>query len=501
MKKVILTSMLFISSVCICETLTSAALLNKISQSTRGQPADVTDLKKINNLVSEIEKRQFIELKTDQYLTTQEYSNKMSLRLIELFQFKAAINLKQIQKNSTINFFDQMTKNNLTWDALLTGKKYTLNTQFVSLDLNPPPDDVGFFGMLTSLPASDNGYIKSINSVENIPTPTLEVSFAETEPQIAGAVTTPLFFERYGTTGLNKNRRRAAAMFRIFLCDKMKASIPAEAHIDEATYNILYPNEQPQINSNTANGMTQEEIKKILNKSDDIHGTRADCMSCHSKLDPMGKVFSNSGSLLSSVPSSGRLYYKSSVGQIIDQPVDNLNQMGQVIIQQNEYVTCQIKQFWNWYIGEDLVVDSVKMDQLKTEFNRVGRKTNDFVKSLVLSSEFAERKAHNEIRDLAVNVKKYFQQCQGCHNADSMYSGTDLTKWPLGNPNSPRDNPEFWLKKITKVLDLDHGGLKRSMPPKVQDGGFIPSKQELEMVQKWIQLGGPDELGQVQVPK
>jgi hypothetical protein len=396
MKNLILMSALFLSQSTFSDTLTGASLLNKISQSVRGQAADISDLKILNNLPTEVEKNKFIEQKTDQYLTTKEYTNKTTFRLMELFQYKTVTGLKSVTKDASTQFFDQMTIGNLSWDTLLTGKKYKLSVGLKTgnqIFSDPRPSDFGFYGILFPLPSSDNGYIKNIDQIDipNVQT-SLDVVFPQTESQIAGAVTTPLFFERYGTTGLNKNRSRAAAIFRIFLCDKMKASIPVENKVDDMTYDILYPNDQSQIGVNKSMGMTQEEITKILNKSDEIHGTRKDCMTCHSKLDPMGKVFANSGSLLSSIPTSGRLYYKNSTGQIIDQPVDNLNQMGQLLTQQDDYVTCQIKQFWNWYIGEDQVIDSNKLNQLKTEFNRVDRKTNDFVKSLVFSSDFAERR-------------------------------------------------------------------------------------------------------------
>ena len=99
-----------------------------------------------------------------------------------------------------------------------------------------------------------------------------KVSFAENDLRLAGALTTPLFFSRYATTGINKNRRRAAAIFRIFLCDKMTAAIPAMETIDDATFNLLYP-EMAKAQANQM-GMTLEESRIVKLELSQIFNVR-----------------------------------------------------------------------------------------------------------------------------------------------------------------------------------------------------------------------------------
>jgi hypothetical protein len=502
MKKIILTLLILtFSALSHAATLTGASLLNKISLSLRGLPATVVDQKAISGLSSD-EQKVFIDKKIDEYLKSSEYTEKLSLRLMELFQFKAAVLSKSMSSatvavglgdderyaanNSAINLFRELSEQNLSWDTLLTGKSYSISN--IGSGFGSVINDFGFYGKLADLPNVGAGDIGDVDNVSDLyQLLDRRITFSADDLRIAGALTTGKFFARYVNTGVNKNRRRAAAIYRIFLCDRMSAAIPQMAGIDDATYGILFPGQQGKDME-----MTETEIKAVLNKNDSIHGNKADCKSCHYKLDPVGRVFNNSGLIMSASPSAGALIYKNSSGQLVNKPVKGIAELAKKITEEPDYVSCQVQHLWNWYIGEDKQLTLEKRQQIMNDFNSDGRRVNNFIKKMVLRPEFAEREEPNILKDSARSVKNLMVQCQSCHTTSDEYKGIDLSKWPLA------DKPEYWINRISKTLDLDNMGKNRTMPPK-DIGGFIPTKADLEMVKRWIELGAPDETGKLQI--
>lgn len=501
MKKIILYFLILTTaSAGFAETLKGAALLNKISLSLRGVPASVAEQKAISKL-TEAEQKNYLSDKVDEYQKSEIYSEKMTLRLMELFQLKStpyssnyikAVPSMFLQEselygknNAATNLFNELTQKNLSWDTLLTGKSYSISALGVD-SFSGNIADYGFYGKLANLPTVGVGDVGNVDEVPGMnELSDRRITFSAGDLRIAGVLTTGKFFARYGNTGVNKNRRRAAAIFKIFLCDRMSAAIPQMAGIDDATYAMLFPDQNsPDMK------MTETEIKAILNKNDSIHGSKSDCKSCHYKLDPVGKVFNNSGAILSLNPSPGALIFKNSQGAIVNKPVAGIGELAQRITEEPDYVSCQVQHFWSWYIGEDKELTMAKRQDLITAFEQSGRKVNDFVKTMVLRTEFSEREEPNELKDSARKAKRFLVQCQACHQNSENYKGIDLGQWPL-------KNPDYWVKSIAKVLDLDNMGKNRTMPP--QEGGYTPTKAELLMIRKWIDLGAPDEAGKVQI--
>lgn len=503
-KKIIFTQFIavWVMNFAVAQSLTGVNLLNKISVSLTGVMLSRQDQQTIQAMTSAEEQKKFIAVKVEQYLKSTEYSNKMTFRMEELFQFQPAkiatydLAYKPTIRTATASnyLFDSMTTQNRSWDDLLTAKSYVINERALNIS-KEPVTDYGFYGNLMSLPTATSGYVRSMEDIpEDVEFTRKLIQFPADDVRIAGALTTPRFFARYATTGINKNRRRAAAIFKIFLCDSMSAAIPKSATIEDSVYSMLYP-------SKASAGITEEEVKAVLNKNDSIHGTRADCRSCHYKLDPMGEVFKFSTTIVASKPAKGALAYKNKDGQLIDIPVNGIGELAQAITQQPAYLDCQVKTFWNWFVGQDKILTPERLNELKTVFNQMGRKTNDFVKYLVLQDEFAQRELPNELRDLGRNTKQYMRRCQSCHNEAGDYFGTDLTVWPLGSKDNNKYDTNYWKNKIVEMLDLDHMGLARKMPPSPLVGGFIPTRQELELIKLWIEKGMPDETGKVQVTK
>jgi hypothetical protein len=66
----------------------------------------------------------------------------------------------------------------------------------------------------------------------------------------------------------------------------------------------------------------------------------------------------------------------------------------------------------------------------------------------------------------------------------------DLTQWPLGKDTSIPDLG-YWLRRVSKKLDLENGGRKRSMPP--ESSNWNLTREELKVIQEWIGLNSGQE--------
>lgn len=171
------------------------------------------------------------------------------------------------RNNSLSRLFRDLIAENLPWSSLLLSHKYTLYPlSGDSFNLS----DFGFFGAVVKTPFSESGLIENPDA-ENIETRELqEVSFPIEDPRIAGSLTTARFFNRYTNTALNKNRRRAAAVFRIFLCDSMEAAINPSINDDSALDRVLPTNPSAATGHQSVN---EAQLLQSLN-NDSRHGTQ-----------------------------------------------------------------------------------------------------------------------------------------------------------------------------------------------------------------------------------
>ncbi|HWU44747.1 MAG TPA: hypothetical protein VN132_14945, partial [Bdellovibrio sp.] len=330
-------------------------------------------------------------------------------------------------------------------------------------------------------------------SKEQLPLET--ITFDKNDPRIAGVLTTSRFLNRYQNTALNKNRRRSAAVFRSFLCDDMVAAIPAKTNDSERTdYDVLLPTTaQPPSGSSK----TEDQLRKELRKNDP-HGSLQGCMNCHYKLDPMGKTFALSASGLSAESSPGALVYKSGERNI-NIPVKGIGELAANIIQQKEYVNCQVNLFWKWFIGQDVPKTSARQEELVQAFEKGGRRPLDFISYLVQSREFKAPPVFlSEEQLLARKAAKVLRRCYDCHKDQTdnpEIQAWDLTDLPYGNDPAGRN---FSVHQIAWVLDIPHDGAKKKMPPK--ESLWQLSPDEFETMKQWITQGAPDYSGQRQVP-
>ena len=481
--------------------------LNIVSKKIRGISISIVERSAAQKAVENGTFEDFFQQRLEDYLASDEHSKKMSRRLEELFRFHGGLNAlpevveDYIQKegnyeynprlysdNNAANFmFENLSKKNLSWDTLLTGKDYRAyqvrGNNFFSYS------DWGFLSAVMPQLATDNGVEYQTGETQPNKGPLVfkDVNFSAKDPRIAGVITTGRFFNRYVNTGLNKNRKRAAAIFRVFLCDGMSAAIPSSAGKEDEIYDLMFPHKS----------YTEEDLIKSMNESDSIHGNEPDCMKCHYKLDPMGKTLLTSQTILSPKAGKGHLRYKKSDGSMVDIPVKGVGELATAISQQNEYASCQVRHFWNWFMP-DSKLSPEKETQLIAQFNQVGRRTNDFLKFIIAQPEFySPRPSYTEDQLLAKNVRTFLKRCQDCHK-DQTYSDSpdgrfpDFTVWPIGGSS---ESMKEWSQMIYRVMDLTHDGENPRMPP--SSTSWRTSYKEAQVIKTWIDKGMPDENGKL----
>ncbi len=490
MNKLITLSLVFLMSAVASaqETkLSDVSYLNKLSMALRGYAPSMEEYANLQKSASiPGGSAAFLQESIRNFMKTSHYRERMVLRVDDLLFLKAAgrnFVLNPVpesvsnfgdfkQLSATQNLTRAITENNLSWDQILTGKDYKVpyveGENYAELAFYDGPRGTKQDMLYNFLDLNPSGKPPKFE----------DIHFAENDPRIAGVITTQRFYSRYTTTALNKNRRRAAAIFRIFLCDPMAAAIP-EVHDTSKLKDLIFP----------ANGQVSEsQVREIL---DSKHGTQEDCMKCHYKLDPLGATLRASPLVLHERPSSGSLVYRRTNGEMVNEHVAGVGDLAKAITAQPEYASCQVGYFWNWFIGSDIPRTAEINQTLVEKFNQLGRKTNDFVAYMVSRPEFRQRKLATPQAAMASNVRTFLQRCDSCHMSQQPNLPA-FAKWPIGDAGSAKS----WLRQISKELDLEHGGENRNMPP---EDGFRPSKSDLKLIKQWIDLGAPDDQGQVMV--
>lgn len=493
--KLIFLSFVFISTQAFATELGNQSYLNKISHALRGVPPTEREYFELQQAENENRVEEFLNQKRGQYIKSPLYVDKMRWRVIELFKLAPAKSVTLLNPevpsydtsryNSTDALLITLFSENRPWDFLLTGQEYrlynTTSNPFGSLSAGT------LYKQLISP--------EQLQSVKNLKvSESMLVKFPETDGRLAGILTSERFFDRYATTAVNKNRRRAAAIFRTFLCDNMLAAVPDPGENKSKIIDIQYPHQADQ-------NFSESEVQAASVMQDGLHGTQADCMACHYKLDPMGKTFLGSPIVLSGHEWPGALSFKNSKKEIVNIPVKNIHELGQAITAQDDYLSCQIKHFWEWFIGKDINLTPEIESQLAKQFNSVGRRPNDFVNLLLQRPEFKTRRIETPEQTVSRRTMEIFKKCQSCHAGKTDDSTgdplVDLTVWPLGQNTSETD-PQYWINKIKKKLDLDHGGRNRVMPPKTS--GWSLTRDEMLTIQQWIDIGTPDKILKVVKP-
>lgn len=430
-------------------------------------------------------REKFFREKTDQLLQSELFVQHFSNYLKELF-FLSSFS-SQIGSDPLESLFEKVIRNNLDWDQLLLSKEYEIDFTDNNMYYSNELPELSFYDFALKGPSfqvasneirdylEKNGSYPQGNYV-------LRADTEEQKEALAGTITTPRFFDRYTTNKKNRNRRRAAAVFRIFLCDNMK---PVILSTDNNNKDILYSSLDA---TEVTSPVTDDSAEKR-------HGSDASCKGCHYKLDPLANTFRGSSRQLNKA-TPGRLTYKKESGEMVDIPVSGLGELGEVITQQEEYLQCQVRHFWNWYIGEDIFLDKENLKKLTKIFEKSGddgsgngRRPKDFIRYLVNSKDFYTEKEFNPTEVRYSHVKNIFKRCDVCHENEVL--APHLSE---GYPFSANKNDNLKaLQILVKALNLDEKQASAVMPPR--RAGWRLSQEETSIISAWLQSGAQDEKG------
>jgi hypothetical protein len=458
----------------------------KVSKSLRGVPPSFEERAEFEKAKSAGQAEAFIQAKIQAYMQDDKFYVKLKQKVDELFLFQGQTDFKGLKNDGKAydRFIFNVIKNNLSWDQLLLGKSYSF-TKSTVFEF-PPARELDFFRVSLDdqnvNPSYEDYLLPADNSI------VYTIDFPADDQRVAGAITTPRFFARYVNTALNKNRRRAAAVFRIFLCDAMAPSVPAlDENGEKQDFETIFPDHK---------ALTEDQIRSNL--SNDIHGDLPDCKACHYKLDPLGQVFGLSAATLSPMASPGALRFKGTYGRAADVPLRGVGDLGVQLTRQPEYLQCQVRHFWDWYVGKDIPVSRKRQEALNQKFEELGRKPHEFITYLLNVPEYRQKPvALTEDQVLARRAVRVLKNCNACHfvqDEDDDMKKWDMTDLPYGTNTIERVRA---LRKIKKELDIAHDGANRKMPPK--DSLWKLGTDDFNLLKKWIRHGAPDFSGTPQV--
>lgn len=471
--------------------------LKKVSLLLTGKLPKDADLVLLANLNSSQQKDQFIANKTDELLRTGDYVQKMRERTEELMNLVVTHEgkfqsdddgyaVEEDIRGSMHGLLTDLFQDNLSWDTLLTSTNYKYfftneDFGFNYLDIISL-DDVGFYSYNYGYKDENidelKAYLAKAAAEENNRGAVIPRATQEGVENLAGVITTDRFFTRYPTTRINKNRKRAAAVFRMFLCDAMT---PALLPSSQENLDLLDMALGKPTNSNMQE-MPEEQR----------HGQDPQCMSCHHKLDPMAQTFIGSGVVPNRRTTPGALVYyeENEHGEKtqISIPVSGLGDLGKKITEQPTYSQCQVTHMWNWFIGEDIPLSYNKKLELASRFDQLDRRPNDFIKFLLNSEDFKNPTKITIGNIRYSHVQPILKKCDSCHQKSQ---GPRLSSGYPYSPDSMYNN--FSLGQILWATDLREESANDYMPPR--NAGWKLEGYDRELLKAWFKTGAKDNNG------
>lgn len=421
------------------------------------------------------------------YSQSEQFRNTMKSYIGRLLRMK--FSGPNVGESTASLMIDDMLEQNLSWDHLLTSKNLYLHPTAASI-----PGGITFYG--SALNTDEVEYLRPIfdrmierrleagytvnSATENEDKVTKHESNSS---RLAGVLTDPHFLQRYWTTPVNQNRKRAAAIFRVFLCDEMRA--------------VILPDARAQKEIEEA-GFDKEDAPEIMEPPKNNaefaarHANDQKCASCHFKLDPLANVFRSGSSRLPAKPVPGALSYRRRSGELVNVPFNNAQELAQALVSQPDYVSCQVKHFWNWFIGSDLPMSPATEKELIAKFNGSGRSVAPFVAYLVSRPEFHQFPKLSVETIQFRHVSGLLRDCNSCH--DMNYDGPSLSKLPFENSFS-NDGHERVIEKMIREMDLLGDGSRTRMPPR--SAGWTVKDDDRVRLIAWLAKGAPNDKGEV----
>lgn len=472
--------------------------LRRVSFLIRGVPPAVEDINSVANLSEDAYKKK-LDSKITEYLNSDLYAEKMRLRYLELLRLKISpyylpvlyqsdnflqeyidkMNHILVQRGSSVldNYLIDLFKSDESLNLLLTGTQYSFN-------------EVNKTGL------NELDFYQDIFNVDKFSQAHLPIKLvAKTQQQkqsLAGIITTPRFFERYFSSSTNLNRRRAAAVFRVFLCNDISLGVGNVQSEKDHLMAIALNKKAESDNSISMNSPAMAKTNANDNK----------CNRCHYSLDPLGKAFEYSLHRLTQEPIEGRLKYEFADSKVkVNVPFKNLNEMGQVIVKQKEFSYCQAQHMWNWFVGKD--IENKKLAYWSSYLDQQSRKPKKYIKKLLIENYDLYKKTYAEkAKDLpsfddtfkrSLQNFDFYQSLQSQFKLDYNFFNKcklekyDLSSLGLVDPKTGQHNPinrslpyfQIIHKCAKGLMDLPSPVVKVDASPKRWGDLKLPEKKEL----------------------
>ncbi len=281
-------------------------------------------------------------------------------------------------------------------------------------------------------------------------------------PNIAGLFSSTRFLLRYWNSPINRNRKRAAAFFRVMLCDSMSPALERETQREKELRLALGISDEQY---------SADELVKIhLNK----HANQKDCAVCHDRLDPIGRTMRPLEVGVSGVSFKGQLRFANSLSENAEIEVSNFHDLAVKTTKQSKYIDCQTNWMIETFLGKDLGLPPLRFTEFFKTVEKNKRRVKSTIEELLMLPEF--RGLVPKVIEPAslVAAKTVLSNCTECH------------------ANLFRERPEqikARLSRISVCLDLLNDGKQLAMPP--SDHYWLPSDADLRSVKEWIKQGGP----------
>lgn len=286
-------------------------------------------------------------------------------------------------------------------------------------------------------------------------------------PNIAGVFSSARFMLRYWDSPENQNKKRAAAYFRIMLCDMMSPALERESQKEKEVRIAL--------------GISDDEViagdLKQIHKN--RHADQKDCAVCHTRLDPIGRTMRPLEIGISAEPFKGNLHYYNSMGEITNIPVNHLHDLIEKTTKQPKYLDCQVNWLIETYAGKDLNLPPLRFNEILSNVEKKNRRVKTVIEDILMIPELRGIvTTMNEPASLIAS-RKVLANCTECHSG-----------FLKGRPEQIKGR----LARAAVCLDLPNDGKERAMPP--SSHYWEPTAVELGTLKGWIQGGAPLAEGQ-----
>lgn len=165
---------------------------------------------------------------------------------------------------------------------------------------------------------------------------------------------------------------KAAAFFRIYLCDDMQqVALPDGGSKSQDAFKLIH-SPQPAASAASSADAPPPPPAPITTAVTNVkpQHVQPQCLGCHVKLDPMESIFNKKFDRLSFTATGPKqsvfnFSYDDYNGRTITIPVNNIDDLPALISKQPQYIRCQSEKFWNWFIGTDVPLSPKQRDELE----------------------------------------------------------------------------------------------------------------------------------------